>query len=70
MLYNYLMKNLNYLLIFLFLVPLILFYLLKIIFYTPLSMNDQYELTEDDMKYIKKKLDDSNKKRKIYKYLI
>jgi hypothetical protein len=42
----------------------ILFYLLKIILYVPLSMNDQYELTDDDIKFLNQNLKKSDKVRR------
>lgn len=48
----------------------ILFYLLKIIFYAPLSMNNNYELTNEDIKFLNDNLKKSDKVRKKYQYNI
>lgn len=48
----------------------ILYYLLKIIFYAPLSMTNQYELTEEDIKFLNENLKKSDKERKRYQFNI
>lgn len=48
----------------------ILYYLLKIILYVPLSKSDQYELTDEDIKFLNENLKKSDKERKRYQFNI